>query len=342
MKHKRLLAIALAAVLLLAALCGCAGKSEAVYDEYADFAVAEAPAAAYAPAEPEIAMATEAAVAEEFSAEAGNLSTQSYNSEYKADPSDFASKIIYSANLSIQTTEFDTAVSLLEKNVAQIGGFVENSNVNGDVFYNNDGTTQIVNRWANYTVRVPAESFEAFLRQADGLGNVVSSGRYAENVTSTYTDYEAHLSSLKTEQERLLSMLEKATEVDNLIALEQRLSEVRYEIESIERNLRNLDRQISYSTVDITLQEVERYTPTVPVTRTFGEKLADAFSDGLSGFVSGLKAFIVWLVSALPALLVIAVIVVVVIVIVRRVKKKKAAKKAAAQEKEEAKKEEKE
>lgn len=335
MKHKRLLAIMLAAVLLLAALCGCAAKSEAIYDEFADFAAAEAQAAAYAPAEPEIAMATEAAVAEEFAAEAGNLSTQSYNSEYKTDASDFASKIIYSANLSIQTTEFDTAISLLEKNVAQIGGFVENSNVNGDVCYNNDGTTQIVNRWASYTVRVPAESFEAFLRQADGLGNVVSSGRYAENVTSTYTDYEAHLSSLKTEQERLLAMLEKATEVDSLIALEQRLSEVRYEIESIERNLRNLDRQISYSTVDITLQEVERYTPTVPVTRTFGEKLADAFSDGLSGFVGGLKAFIVWLVSALPALLVIAVIVVVVIVLVRRSKKKKAAKKVADQKKEE-------
>ena len=90
-------------------------------------------------------------------------------------------------------------------------------------------------------------------------------------MTSQYTDYEARLDSLRTQEERLLAMLEKSEDVESLIALEQRLADVRYELESIERNLRNLDLQISYSTINLNLQEVEVYTPTVPVQRTFSE-----------------------------------------------------------------------
>ena len=60
--------------------------------------------------------------------------------------------------------------------------------------------------------------------------------------------------------------------MESLVALEERLADVRYETESIERNLRNMDMQIRYSTVSIDLDEVEIYTPTVTVQRTFGER----------------------------------------------------------------------
>ena len=128
---------------------------------------------------------------------------------------------------------------------------------------------------------------------ADGIGNVTSSSRTAENVTSQYTDYEARLSSLYTQEERLLKMLEESGDLESLIQLEARLSEVRYEIESIERNLRNLDQRLAFSTVTMELREVEEFTVTVPVQRTFGEKLRDAFADGWNNFVRGLQRFIV-------------------------------------------------
>ena len=54
------------------------------------------------------------------------------------------------------------------------------------------------------------------MKQADGLGNVLSSSRNAENVTSSYTDYEARLSSLNTQEERLLAMLEKSKNLEIL------------------------------------------------------------------------------------------------------------------------------
>lgn len=141
------------------------------------------------------------------------------------------------------------------------------------------------------------------MSQADGLGNVLSCNRYAENVTSRYTDQEARLASLYTQEERLLSMLEKSEDVESLIALEERLADVRYEIESIERNLRNLDRRIAYSSVTISLHEVEIYTPTKPVQRTFGEKLSDALTDGWRSFSRGVQYFLIDLVYALPGII---------------------------------------
>ena len=95
------------------------------------------------------------------------------------------------------------------------------------------------------------------MNDTDGIGNVISSSRSQENVTTQYTDYEARLESLNIQEERLLAMLEESGDLESLIALESRLSEVRYEIESIERNLRNLDQRIAYSTVNLEIQEVE-------------------------------------------------------------------------------------
>ena len=123
-------------------------------------------------------------------------------------------------------------------------------------------------------------------------------------------------------------MLAKSEDVETLIALEQRLSDVRYEIESIERNLRNYDMQIKYSTVNLDLREVEVYTPTVPVRRTFGQKLADSLSDGWNGFTRGIQNVILGLASALPALILLAVIIAAVIVCIKKPQKRKA-KKAA-------------
>ena len=333
MKKQSILAILIAALLVLTVFTGCAasGKSVAAdtasaangyYNSTQEAATAETPMEA--PVEPE-----------EFAYD--TVATTESNAQTAETPepddsvADYTAKIIYTASVSIETTEFDSAVSALESQVTAIGGFVESSNVYGDTQYNSDGTTSIVNRWAYYTVRIPCEQFEAFLHTADGFGNVTSTSRDAQNVTSAYTDYEARLSSLRTQEARLLDMLEKSEDVDTLIAIEQRLADVRYEIESIERNLRDYDMQIKYSTVNLDLREVEIYTPTVPVTRTFGEKLSDAFADGWTGFTRGVQRFIIGLASALPTLALLAVIVVIVVFAVKKLFKTRAARRAKKQ-----------
>ncbi|MBQ1264814.1 MAG: DUF4349 domain-containing protein [Oscillospiraceae bacterium] len=320
MKKTKLLA-SLAILLIVCLLAGCGASSM-------KYAVADSTAAEYCAEEPQAAPMMEQAVAENI-AETEVLTTGTYESGTPTVDSaqqNFVQKIIYSADLRIQTTEFDKAAHALEQSVSAIGGFVENSDVYGNVNYNDDGTTTIVDRSAYYILRIPSASFEAFLQQTEGLGNVLSSSRTAQNVTSKYTDYEARLSALYTQEERLLDMLTKAAEVESLIALEERLADVRYEIESIERNLRNLDMQIGYSTVCIDLQEVEVYTPTAPIRRTFGEKMSDSWRDGWNDFIRGWQNFFIGLVGALPTLAVFAVFVGVGLVIFFRLRKNHKAK----------------
>jgi len=228
---------------------------------------------------------------------------------YRPQVQTYAEKIIYSGNVYMETTDFDEAVASLDRVVAEFGGFVQDSSVSGNASYNNDGTTVIRDRWAYYTVRIPADKFNDFMAMAEGIGNVTNSSRKAQNVTSQYTDYEARLSSLYTQEERLLAMLEESGDLESLITLEARLSDVRYEIESIERNLRNLDQKLAFSTVNLELREVEIYTPTATVQRTFGEKLSDAFADGWKGFVRSIQRFVLWFAESLPGLVLWAVII---------------------------------
>ena len=348
MKQHRFLALFLSILFLMALLAGCGASSKNMAADTAssdtapsaaqnwkaesaaaqewgyDDTLIEAPAEA---AEPETEWADAADTSFSTSA-AGNAELDTGDNQ---SLSDYAAKIIYSANISAETTQFDEAVARIEAMVASYQGFVESSNVYGNTRYNDDGTTTVVDRHASYALRIPADRFEQFMSETSSIGNVLSSNRYAENVTSTYTDYEARLSSLRTQEERLLAMLEKTEDVESLVALEERLADVRYETESIERNLRNMDMQIRYSTVSIDLDEVEIYTPTVTVQRTFGEKFADAFSDGWRSFGRSFQRFVLGLTEALPSLILLAVIVVVVVVIVRRCVKKGRAKKAAKQ-----------
>ena len=333
-KSTRLLAVLLVLGLLALSLTACAASSKYVAETTASVSTS----AAYdsAPMEEPASTTQETAEFEEMKSENGALSMTTevtQDDAPEAAATDVASKIIYSADLSAQTTDFDAAIAKLDAQITAFGGFIERSDINGDTRYNDDGTTTVINRWAYYTIRVPAARFEEFLHQTEGIGNVTSISRYAENVTSQYTDYEARLSSLRTQEERLLSMLEKSEDVESLIALEQRLADVRYELESIERNLKNLDLQISYSTITLNLQEVEIYTPTVPVQRSFGEKLSSAFSDGWRSFVRGLQYFCIDLALMLPGLvlfvLIVSALFLLVWKIIRKTKARRDAKKEA-------------
>ena len=80
------------------------------------------------------------------------------------------------------------------------------------------------------------------------------------------------------------------------------------------------------------LREVEVYTPTVPVRRTFGQKLSDSLSDGWTGFARGMQNVILGLASALPALVLLAVIVIAAIMLVKKARRKRKEKFAAQQE----------
>lgn len=322
---KKICCILLAAVLMLS-LCACGRQNAAAPQQ------APAPAGAfYADSAPAEAYAEEAA---DYGF-AMNTSAAAAKGESDEVPADNPEKIIYSASVTVETTDFDGSLAKLEELLHGCGGWVESSSISGANFYQKsrgyDGT-----RSASYTLRIPSDHFDALMNSLSGLGNVPYSHTYTENVSSQYYDTEAHLKAYQTQETRLLEMMEKAETVEDIVILEDRLTELRWRIESLQTSLRNWDRRVSYSTVNLELQEVKEYTPEPEKKLSYGQRLWRSLKDGLTGVAEFFEELLIWLVGALPALLILAVLFLLLRLPVKKAvarrKEKKAAKKAAKEE----------
>ena len=97
------------------------------------------------------------------------------------------------------------------------------------------------NRHSYYVARIPQNKLDEFLNNVNDLGTVSYKSENTEDVTLSYYDSKAQKDALEVEQERLMDILEKSETIEQIIALEQRLSEVRYEINSLGSTLRLLD-----------------------------------------------------------------------------------------------------
>ena len=248
-------------------------------------------------------------------------------------PEESPEKIIYSSDVNVETTEFEQTLARLDEMIAEYDGWVESSSVNGANFYN-QSRGYVTNRSANYTLRIPSNRFDAMMNGLSALGNIPYTHTYTENVTAQYFDVQARLNAYKTQETRLLEMMEVAETVEDIILLEDRLTELRYEIESLQSTLNNWDRRVSYSTVYLNIQEVQEYTPEAENKLTFGQKLARAFTDGLRSVRDFFEDFLLWFLEALPSLAVLAVVVVLVVLLVKKIgarRKEKKQKKLAEQ-----------
>ena len=246
-------------------------------------------------------------------------------------PQDTGRKLIRRVQMNVESLEFDQSVQTIESYVTAFGGYIESSSISDtNYYYGYSYNLSSKARIANYVLRIPGERLDGFLSQAGNIGNITSQSTSSEDITLSYLDLEARTESFEIQQERLLALLEKAETVDEIISLEDRLSEVRYQIESQRSQLKNYDNLVSYSTVNISLVEVVRITAPEPV--TMGERISQGLSDTFYDLGEWFKDFAVGFVINLPYILIWAVIIFVIIfVIVKIVKgsKKRREKKQA-------------
>ncbi len=229
---------------------------------------------------------------------------------------DTGRKLIKNVDMSVETEEFDTLLANVERRIEALGGYIETSNVYNGSAYNSYSNL----RDANITARIPAEKLDEFLSLVSESSNVISKNENVTDVTLQYVDMQSHKEALQTEQQRLLELLEQAETIDDIITLESRLSDVRYQIESMESQLRTFDNQVSYSTVYLYINEVKTYTQVAEQTRL--QRMTGGFVNSLKGIGNGFLDFCVAFVIAFPYLVVWAVIIVAVILLIRLIVKK--------------------
>ena len=243
-------------------------------------------------------------------------------------PAERPGKIIYSANVQVETTDFDLTLQKLDGMIERYGGWVESSSLYGSN-YADRSRGNVSRRTASYTLRIPSDVFQELMGSLTELGNIPYSHVYTENVTAQYYDVQARLDAYKAQEKRLLEMMEMAETVEDIIILEDRLTEVRYQIESLQSTLNNWDRQVSYSTVYLEIAEVQEYSPEPQVQPSFGQRLLSSLQSGLRGLLLLLEELLFLLAEALPTLLLIGVLVGIPLVLVRKKLKKRRAQKAA-------------
>jgi hypothetical protein len=181
-------------------------------------------------------------------------------------------KLIRNAWLELESTEFDEASRALKELTEEFGGYFENSSVANY----KDGA-----RWGDYTVRIPAERFDAFLEQAGTLCHLTWQEMSQEDISEVYYDTAGRLETQKIKLERLQELLSKAEKMEDIITLESAISETEWMIEDLSGTLRRYDGKVDYATVHINLREVYKLSSVETVPETFGQRMSAAFAEGL-------------------------------------------------------------
>lgn len=210
-------------------------------------------------------------------------------------------KFIITVSLDAEAEALDSALAAVSEQLTALDGYIESQNV-----YNGSAYSGRRYRYADLTLRVPAENLDAFTAAVGSVSNVVSSSRNTEDVTLQYVDTESRVKALETERDRLLELMEQAETMSDLLEIESRLTDVRGELERYASQLKVLDNQIDYATVNLSLSEVTEYTPVAEKTRL--EKIRDGFVDSIRGVWTLILDCISFLLINLPYILVIGLV----------------------------------
>ena len=215
-------------------------------------------------------------------------------------------KLIKNMDYNVETEDLDGLDNAIRSKTAELGGYIESSHVDGvkydKEYYENlykNSTRRVYNtRYASYTVRIPVENLDRFCETLEEKANVTSSNLNVRDITLQYVDVESHISSLREQQKRLNEMMEKAETVEEMIEIESALSDVRYELQNYQSQMNVYNNQVSYSTVDISVQEVTKLSEMRELTD--GERLRKGFVDNFVELMDDIKEFLIWFVIHIP------------------------------------------
>ena len=316
MKHRTVL---LLAVLMLLSLTACAAAKERAdaVDSVAEY-YAEASAMQYQSNYSKF----DGAFQESYpvSASGENLVYEAAEMVESGDVADASSveqgrKLIRKIHLSVETDDYRAFVDAFQQKLLALGGYIE------EMEANTSGRCPS----ATILVRVPADQLTALTDSVSGIGNITYKYESQQDVTLQYTDTQSHITALRTEQDRLLQLLSKAENLSEILEIEDRMTDVRYALESYESSLRALSNQVSYATATIDVSQVEVFTPTEEL--GYWEKLGKGIGDSVKDLWQSIKELFGDFVISLPYLLVALVLpLLVLILVIKRIRRRRKAK----------------
>lgn len=229
-------------------------------------------------------------------------------------------KLIQTMYLDAETEDIDSLIGAVTDRVNQLGGYIEAQET-----YNGSAYSGRRYRYADLTIRIPADKMNTFVTAIGEVSNIVSSKSDLDDVTLDYVATESRMNALETEHARLLELMEQAENLADLLTIEERLTEVTAQLEQVTSTLRLYDNQVNYGTIHLNITEVREYT-VVEEPETVWERIGSGFVESLENIGDFFVELFVFVCANLPYLviwaLVIAGIVVLIHISTKRKKKK--------------------
>ena len=213
-------------------------------------------------------------------------------------------KLIKTFDVSIEVKNYDETITEIKDFVSSVNGYIEN--YSSDTYYNNGNKYNN----GNFTIRIPKESYEGTKSLLKELGEISYENENTQDVTSQYIDTQSRLEAKKVEEDRLLELLSQAESVDDIIKIEERLGNIRAEIESYESSLKNWDKLVSYSTIYVYVQEVDSQISSVSV--NFIDKIKSSLTYSINEFIYGCQNLVLAVASNWLQIVIAAVVIIVV------------------------------
>lgn len=277
MKGRKLFSVICIVLLVLSLFAGCSAKSEAMtngianryddglYDSMADYAPSES--------------------VEESEKVSSSGSVGGMNQ-----------KLVRTMHIEAETNDMDALLGELDSRIRQLGGYVENKSTR-----NGGSTSTRKYRYADMTIRIPADRLDEFVTHLNGQTNVVNYKESADDITLRYVATQSRVTALETEQQRLLELLAKAEDMSDLLLIEERLTNVRTELEEFTSQMRVFDNMVDYGTVQLNITEVQVYT--VVEEETVWQRIGSGLSENWQNLCEGAEAVFVFVITSLPYLI---------------------------------------
>lgn len=217
-------------------------------------------------------------------------------------------KLVYKCKLEIETMEYQKSYDAIKAALEEVGGIVqyERQTDDGNRWYYEDYVKRGGTLHATISCRVPTAKYNEFVNSISGVGKVMDKQTSVDNISQEYYDSTTKVQSLKIQEERLLSMLENATTIEEMLNIEDRLENLRYEISKLETKIIYMDMDVAYSYVDIELDEVLEYTQIEePVKKnTFFDRLINTVKDSADEFLDLCEEILFAIIYLVPYILI--------------------------------------
>jgi len=167
-------------------------------------------------------------------------------------------KLIKQAFIKIRVDNLSRADAYISDLINKYNGYTASTYAEDNIF--------------NYSIRVPSHRYDAFLAEVNGAGRLISRSENTEDVTIRYSDLEGRLETKKELLKTFQSYLARARTIEEILAVEERIAILQFDIDRTGSQLRQLGNRVDYATIDLTL-----FGPPVLITHnqseTFGQQI---------------------------------------------------------------------